>query len=92
MEETVATVLARKYPHEPPPPPCSLFEVYEDTPILVLMDITEDVIKSYTQNLLESLGPGGTHLGALRELILKRGEDSKRICTSVEFFVDWLAN
>ena len=36
--------------------------------------------------------PGGTHLGALQELILKRGEDSKRICTSVEFFVDWLAN
>ena len=56
------------------------------------MDITEDVIKPYTQNLLESLGPGGTHLESLQELLLKRGEDNKRICTSVEFFVDWLAN
>ena len=37
-------------------------------------------------------GPGGTDSEALQGLLLKCGEDSTRLRTSVETFVDWLAN
>ena len=37
-------------------------------------------------------GPGGTGSEALQGWLLKFGEDSTRLRTSVETFVDWLAN
>ena len=37
-------------------------------------------------------GPGGTDLETLQGWILKFGEDSKRLGTSVEISIDWLAN
>ena len=39
-----------------------------------------------------SSGPGGTESEALQGWILQFGEDSTRLRTSVEYFVDWLAN
>ena len=42
--------------------------------------------------LLGSPGPVGTDSEALQVWILKFGEDSTRLRTSVETFVDWLAN
>ena len=35
--------------------------------------------------------PGGTDLEALQVWLLKLGEDSTRLSTSVEIFVDWLS-
>ena len=37
-------------------------------------------------------GPGGTYSEALHGWIFKSGEDGKRIYTSVETFLNWLAN
>ena len=37
-------------------------------------------------------GPGGTDSEVLQGWLLKLGEDSTRLRTSVETFVDWLAN
>ena len=56
------------------------------------VDITEEAVKSVTKILLESYGPGGTYSEALQGWLLKFGEDSNRINTSVETFVDWSAN
>ena len=39
-----------------------------------------------------SSGPGGTDSESLQGCLLEFGEDSTRIRTSVENFVDWLAN
>ena len=39
-----------------------------------------------------SSGPGGTESEALQGWLLKFGEDSTRLRTSVETFVDWLSN
>ena len=39
-----------------------------------------------------SSGPGGTESEALQGWLLKFREDSKRLRTSVETFVDWLSN
>ena len=37
-------------------------------------------------------GPGGTESGVLQGCILKFGEDSTRLHTTVETFVNWLPN
>ena len=39
-----------------------------------------------------SSAPGGTEYEALQVWLLKFGEDSTRLGTSIENFVDWLAN
>ena len=39
-----------------------------------------------------SYGPGGTDLEALQVWLLKFGEDSTRLYTSAETFVNWLSN
>ena len=44
------------------------------------------------RNVLGSSGPGGTDSEALQGWLLKFGEDSTRLRTSVETVVDWLAN
>ena len=61
-------------------------------PIFIPVDITEEAVKLVAHKLLGSSGPGGTELEALQGWILKFGEDSKILRTSVETFVDWLTN
>ena len=46
-------------------------EVYEATPVLISVDITEEVVKLVAQKLLGSTGPGGTYLEALQGWLLK---------------------
>ena len=62
------------------------------TPIFISINITEDAVKSAAQKLSGASGPGGTDSEALHGWLLKVREDRKRIRTSVENFVDWLAN
>ena len=50
------------------------------------------MVELVAQKLLGSLGPGGTDLEDLQVWLLKVGEDSERLHTSVETFVNWLAN
>ena len=71
---------------------CSMLEAYDKTPILIPVGIMEDVVKSVARKLSRSSGPRGTDLEDLQGWILKSGEDSKKLCISVEIFVDWLAN
>ena len=52
----------------------------------------EEAVKSVAQKLSGSSGPGGIDSEALQRWLLKFGEDSTRLRTSVETFVDWLAN
>ena len=49
-------------------------------------------MKLVAQKLSRNLGPCGTDLEALQGWILKSGEDSKKLCISVEIFVDWPTN
>ena len=55
MDKTVLEVLAGKHPPERKIH-CSTLEAYEETPIFILIDITEDVVKLVTQKLLGSQG------------------------------------
>ena len=52
----------------------------------------EKVVESIARKTLGSSGPGGTDSEALQGWLLKFGEDSIILRTSVETFVDWLAN
>ena len=52
----------------------------------------EYVVKSVAHKRLGSAGPVGTNSEALHGWILKLGDDSKELCISVEYFVEWLAN
>ena len=56
------------------------------------MDIAENVVKSVERKLFGSSGPGGMDSKALQGWLLKFGEDSKILCTSVDIFVDWISN
>ena len=76
----------------PPPPRCSTLEVYEETTIFIPVDITENVVKLVTRKLLGGSGPGGTDSENLQGWLLQFGEYRKRLCTSVEIFIDWIAN
>ena len=73
-------------------PPCSTLETNDKTPIFIPVDITEDVAESVAQIILGGLSPGGTDVEDIQGWILKFREDSKRLCTSVETFFDWLSN
>ena len=70
----------------------SKLEAYEVMPVFVTMNITEDSVKSVVRKLSESAGPAGTDLKYLQGWLLKFGYHSKKLCISVESFVDWLEN
>ena len=67
-------------------------ELYQETLIFILVDITVDVVESIACKLSGSTAPGGTDLEALQDWILKVGDDRKKLCISVEYLVDCLAN
>ena len=58
--------------------------MYDKTPIFILMDIMEDVVKLYAQKQSGSLGPSSTDPEALQGWILKFVEYSKKLCISVK--------
>ena len=72
--------------------PCHMLEVYEEIPISIHVDITQDVVKLVAQKLSGSSGPGGTDLEDLYRWFLKFGEGRKKLRISVEIFVDQLTN
>ena len=67
-------------------------EMYKETPIFIHVDITQESVKSVALKLSGSSGLGDTYSQALQGWLLKFGEDSTRIITSVEIFVEWLDN
>ena len=62
--------------------------MYEETPIFIPFDITEEALESVAQKKLGGSGPGGTDSEELQGWLLKFGEDCTRLRTSVETFVD----
>ena len=70
---------------------CHVRNIQGDT-YFILVDITEEAVESVAHKISGGSGPGGTDLEAQQGWILKFSEDSTRLRTSVETFVDWLAN
>ena len=66
--------------------------MYDETPIFIPVNITEESVESVARKHSGIYGTGGTDSEALQEWIMKFGEDSTRLCTRLETFVDWLAN
>ena len=66
--------------------------MYEETPIFIPVDITEEAVESVARKFLGRSGPGGTNSEALQGWLLKFGDDSTRLRNSIENFVDWLSN
>ena len=89
--KNVALVLEGKHPHKKIPS-CATLEMYDEIPIFIPVDIMEDAVELVAQKLLGDSIPGGTDLEALQGWILKLGKDRKRLSTSVETFVDCIAN
>ena len=61
-------------------------------PTFIPVYITEEAVELVAHKLSGSSGPGGTDSEVLQGWLLKFGEDSTRLRTSVETFVDWLDN
>ena len=90
-DKTGAEVLVGKHPSKRKPH-ISTLEAYKETPVFITVGIVEYVFKLVTWKLSGSVGPGGTDLEALQWCLLKFGDHSKKLRTSVEYFLDWLSN
>ena len=73
-------------------PSCATLETYEETPIFIPVDITEEAVELVARKLSGSSIPGGTDSEALQGWLLKFGEDSTRLLYSVETVLGWLSN
>ena len=73
-------------------PSCATLETYEETFIFIPVNVTEESVESVAHKLLGGSVPGGMDSEALQGWLLKFGEDSTRLRTSVETFVNWLEN
>ena len=73
-------------------PYCAALATHDKTPIFIPVNIMEKSVELVARKILGISGPGGTDSEALQGCLLKFGEDSTRLRTSVETFVEWLAN
>ena len=85
INETVVSILEGKHTSKTIPS-CGTLETYEETHIFIPINITEKAVESVAQKLSGSSGPGGTDSEAIQGWIIKFGEDSTRLRTSVETF------
>ena len=69
-----------------------MLEKYNEIPIFIPLEITEDVVQSVTQKLSGCSGPGVMDSEALQGRLLKFGEDIKTLRSSDETFVYWISN
>ena len=90
-DKNAAEVLSRKHPPERKPH-FSTLEAHKEMPVFSSMDMTEDVVKSVVRKRLGSTKHGGMDSESLQGWILKFGDHRKKLCISVEYFVDWLDN
>ena len=72
--------------------PYSTMEVYDEADIFIPADITQDVVNRLHRKYLGVQAPELWTWKLYRGGFLKFKEDSKKLCTSVEIFVDWVAN
>ena len=56
-----------------------MLEVYDEMPIFIPVDITEDVVYLVEWNISGIFGPGGTDSEALQGWLLKVGNDRKKL-------------
>ena len=64
INDTVVSVLEGKHPNKTILS-CATLETYEETPIFIPVDITEEAVESEARKLLGSSGPGGKDSQAL---------------------------
>ena len=86
INETVTSVLEGKHPSEKNPS-CAMLETYKENPIFIPAYITEEAVESVAKKLSGSSGLEGIDSEVLQVWILKFGEDSTRLRTSVETFL-----
>ena len=91
INKTVKSVLEGKHPSETIPS-CAMLETYEETPIFIPVNITEEAVESVVRKFSGSSIPRDMDSKALQGWLLKFGEESTILCTRIENFVDWLAN
>ena len=69
-----------------------MLETYNETPIFIPVDITEDADQSVARKLSRSSDPVGANSETLQEWVLNFEEYSKRLCSSVVNFDNLIAN
>ena len=87
--KTTATVLTGKYPHIKIPPAYTL-ETYAEEPMIITINVTEDVVELFAQRLYGSSVPLVMESEALQGWILKFREDKKNPYDVWNFH--WLVN
>ena len=87
INETVASVLEGKHPHKKIPS-CSTLDTYDEIPIFIPVEITEDAVKLVARKISGSSSPVDMDSESIQEWQLKFLEYRKIIRTSVTFFVD----
>ena len=85
MDKTYVQVMSGKYlPEEKPN--SSTLGAYKERPVVIPVDIIENVVESVAWKPSGSTGPGCMNSEALQVWLLKVGDHSKNLCNSVEFF------
>ena len=69
-----------------------IFEHYDECPEAIDLDITQDTVEKVASRLHGSAGPSGTDAVALRDWLLRFGEDSKILREELAAIARWLAN
>ena len=90
-DKSAREVLSVKHPPERKPH-CSTLEAYEETPIFILVDNMDDVVESIARKRSGSSWNVGMDLEVLQGWLPKFRDDRKKLCISVELFLDWWAN
>ena len=85
INETVTSFLDGKNPSKKLSS-CATLETYEETTIFIFVDITEESVESVARKPSGISGPGGTDSEALQGCLMKFGENSTRLRTSVDVF------
>ena len=75
INKTVTQVFEGKHPSKIIPS-CNTLETYEETPIFITLDITDEAVESVARKLLGSSGPGVTYFETLQGWLLNFGENS----------------
>ena len=85
INKTVKSILEGKNTSEKIPS-CATLETYTETPIFIPVNITEESVESVARKRSGRSIQGGTDSKEIQGWILKFGEDSTRLRTSVDFF------
>ena len=84
-------VLEQKHPQSLEPSSEAIVD-YENTPLFIHVDISEETVLNVAKKLKGSGGPGGNDYAALQNWLLRFGHISEKIREALLLLTKWIAN